>query len=103
MSDCPVVSGFDVPRGKPHPDIFLHTCEMLGAVDPPRVVVIEDAGTFPALSAVGLVPVVIRVVYLLGHLWCTCAINHNSHRSTRCLGGTMYCGRCGIYFFKSSA
>ncbi len=35
-------SGWDVPRGKPHPDIFLHAAKGMG-VAPARCVVIEDS------------------------------------------------------------
>lgn len=37
-----IVSSQDVPRGKPHPDIFLHTAELL-KVAPRECVVIEDS------------------------------------------------------------
>ncbi len=37
-----VVSGEDLPRGKPHPDIFLETARKLG-IDPIRCLVLEDA------------------------------------------------------------
>jgi len=36
-----VVVAADVPRGKPHPDIFLHAAELLG-VPPERCLVFED-------------------------------------------------------------
>jgi len=37
-----VFSAQDVPRGKPHPDLFLHAARTLGA-DPARCAVIEDS------------------------------------------------------------
>jgi HAD superfamily hydrolase (TIGR01509 family) len=36
-----VFSAFDVPRGKPFPDLFLHAAETMG-VSPPGCVVVED-------------------------------------------------------------
>jgi beta-phosphoglucomutase-like phosphatase (HAD superfamily) len=47
-----VVSAQDVARGKPAPDIFLHTAQQLG-VDPADCVVIEDsaAGVAAARAA----------------------------------------------------
>lgn len=35
------VLGYQVPRGKPHPDLFLYAARAMGA-DPSRCVVIED-------------------------------------------------------------
>ena len=37
-----LVFGYEVPRGKPHPDIFLKACEKLG-VEPHEAIVIEDS------------------------------------------------------------
>ncbi len=47
-----ILSGEEVPRGKPYPDIFLKTAEML-RVDPEECIVIEDStnGVKAALSA----------------------------------------------------
>lgn len=47
-----IVSSQDVPRGKPHPDIFLHTAELL-KIAPVDCVVIEDsdAGVTAACAA----------------------------------------------------
>jgi len=54
-----VVSADDVPRGKPAPDIFLHTAERLGAA-PSECVVIEDsvagvaAGRAAGMQVIGI-------------------------------------------------
>ncbi len=54
-----VYSGADLERGKPHPDIFLHTAKALG-VHPERALVIEDsaigveAGAAAGMTVVGL-------------------------------------------------
>lgn len=47
-----IVSSQDVPRGKPHPDIFLHTAELL-KISPESCVVVEDsdAGVTAACAA----------------------------------------------------
>ncbi|MDC7239697.1 MAG: HAD family phosphatase [Spirochaetales bacterium] len=37
-----LVSGYDVERGKPHPDLFLHIAELFGT-DPKSCLVIEDS------------------------------------------------------------
>ncbi len=37
-----IFSATDVPRGKPHPDLFLHAAARMGA-DPARTVVVEDS------------------------------------------------------------
>jgi HAD superfamily hydrolase (TIGR01509 family) len=37
-----VFSAVEVPRGKPHPDLFLHAADRMGA-DPRRCVVVEDS------------------------------------------------------------
>ena len=41
-----------VPRGKPHPDLFLHACSAMGA-EPGRCVVVEDSplGVIAAVAA----------------------------------------------------
>lgn len=47
-------SGWDVPRGKPHPDIFLHAAKGMG-VEPEGCVVIEDsAHGIAAAQAAGM-------------------------------------------------
>jgi HAD superfamily hydrolase (TIGR01509 family) len=54
-----LVSGYEVERGKPHPDLFLHVSELLGAT-PPECLVIEDsslgvaAGVSAGMSVVGV-------------------------------------------------
>lgn len=47
-----VFSALEVPRGKPHPDIFLHAAQMMGC-DPEACLVIEDSagGVQAALAA----------------------------------------------------
>ena len=54
-----VISGYDVPRGKPEPDIYLMTCEKLG-VDPTLCYALEDSynGIISAYRA-GMKPVMI--------------------------------------------
>jgi HAD superfamily hydrolase (TIGR01509 family) len=39
--DCALFSAYSVPRGKPHPDLFLHAAEEMG-VEPSNCVVVED-------------------------------------------------------------
>lgn len=52
-----VYSASQVPRGKPHPDLFLHAASRLGA-DPADAVVIEDSeGGVRAAVAAGMTPV----------------------------------------------
>jgi HAD superfamily hydrolase (TIGR01509 family) len=54
-----VVSSQDVPRGKPHPDIFLHTAALL-KTEPARCVVIEDSDAgITAANAAGMQSVAI--------------------------------------------
>lgn len=54
-----VYSASLVPRGKPHPDIFLHAADRMG-VPPPRSIVIEDsasgveAGIAAGMTVIGL-------------------------------------------------
>ena len=45
-------SAYDVPRGKPYPDLFLHAAATMGA-DPARCVVVEDtpSGVMAGVSA----------------------------------------------------
>lgn len=45
-------SAYDVPRGKPHPDVFLHAAAAMAA-DPSRVAVVEDtpSGVTAAVAA----------------------------------------------------
>ncbi len=59
-----IFSAWDVPRGKPAPDVFLHAAERMG-VAPARAVVIEDsvngvlagrAASMTVLGFVGLTP-----------------------------------------------
>ena len=56
---CHVYSASVVPRGKPHPDLFLHAAERMGAA-PSRTVVIEDsasgvqAGIAAGMHVIGL-------------------------------------------------
>jgi len=38
-----VFSTSDVPRGKPHPDIYLHACRKMGVEHPDQCLVIEDS------------------------------------------------------------
>ena len=33
----------DVPRGKPHPDVYLHAASKMGVLDPSKCLVIEDS------------------------------------------------------------
>jgi HAD superfamily hydrolase (TIGR01509 family) len=53
-----VFSAYTVPRGKPHPDLFLHAAATMG-VDPSRCVVVEDtvigvtAGVAAGMSVIG--------------------------------------------------
>lgn len=44
-----VVSGFEVPRGKPAPDVYLEACRLLDA-DPRRSVALEDSPTGAAAA-----------------------------------------------------
>jgi HAD superfamily hydrolase (TIGR01509 family) len=37
-------SAYSVPRGKPHPDLFLHAAEVMGST-PAETVVVEDSGS----------------------------------------------------------
>jgi HAD superfamily hydrolase (TIGR01509 family) len=41
--DGNIFSTSEVERGKPHPDIYLHAAERMGAGDPSRCLVIEDS------------------------------------------------------------
>jgi beta-phosphoglucomutase-like phosphatase (HAD superfamily) len=41
--DGNIFSTSEVERGKPHPDIYLHAAERMGARDPARCLVIEDS------------------------------------------------------------
>lgn len=52
-----VYSASQVPRGKPHPDLFLHAASRLG-VAPAEAIVIEDSeGGIRAASAAGMTPI----------------------------------------------
>ena len=54
-----IVSGFDVERAKPFPDVFLVTAERLG-VDPVRTVVLEDSfNGIEAAFAGGFIPIMV--------------------------------------------
>ena len=44
FDDNALFSAYSVPRGKPHPDLFLHAAEVMGAT-PPETVVVEDSGS----------------------------------------------------------
>jgi HAD superfamily hydrolase (TIGR01509 family) len=50
--DRALFSAWSVPRGKPHPDLFLHAASVMGA-EPSRCVVVEDSasGVTAAVSA----------------------------------------------------
>lgn len=52
FEDDVLFSAYQVPRGKPHPDLFLHAAHTMGA-DPSKCVVIEDtpSGVEAAVSA----------------------------------------------------
>ncbi len=52
FADRALFSAYAVPRGKPHPDLFLHAADVMGA-DPVRCVVVEDtpSGVTAASSA----------------------------------------------------
>lgn len=52
FEDDVLFSAYQVPRGKPHPDLFLHAARTMGA-DPSKCVVIEDtpSGVEAAISA----------------------------------------------------
>ena len=41
--DGNIFSTSEVERGKPHPDIYLHAAQCMGAADPARCLVIEDS------------------------------------------------------------
>jgi len=54
-----IVTGDDVQRGKPHPDIFLAASRQIGA-DPNRCVVLEDSvNGIRAAGAAGMIPVMV--------------------------------------------
>ncbi|MGH2904498.1 MAG: HAD family hydrolase, partial [Solirubrobacteraceae bacterium] len=50
--DTALFSAYSVPRGKPHPDLFLHAAEVMKA-EPSRCAVVEDtpSGVTAAVSA----------------------------------------------------
>jgi HAD superfamily hydrolase (TIGR01509 family) len=52
FSDEALFSAYSVPRGKPHPDIFLHTAQTMAA-EPARCAVVEDtpSGVTAAVAA----------------------------------------------------
>jgi HAD superfamily hydrolase (TIGR01509 family) len=52
FEDDALFSAYQVPRGKPHPDLFLHAARTMGA-DPSKCVVIEDtpSGVEAAVAA----------------------------------------------------
>jgi HAD superfamily hydrolase (TIGR01509 family) len=52
FSDRALFSAWNVPRGKPHPDLFLHAASEMGA-EPARCVVVEDtpSGVMAGVSA----------------------------------------------------
>ena len=53
------ISGFDVPRAKPYPDIFLAAAERLGT-DPSRTIVLEDSvNGIVAAHAGGFIPIMV--------------------------------------------
>ncbi|HTC58817.1 MAG TPA: HAD-IA family hydrolase [Solirubrobacteraceae bacterium] len=47
--DGTLFSAHDVPRGKPHPDLFLHAASTMG-VEPSRCVVVEDTASGAAAA-----------------------------------------------------
>ena len=62
-----VVSGYEVPRGKPAPDIFLEAARRL-KVDPARCVVLEDSGTgVQAAKAAGMRVIAVPNRYTQDH------------------------------------
>ena len=58
-------SAYSVPRGKPHPDLFLYAAEQMGA-DPAGCVVVED--TPLGVTAVAVTPTSVRFSMWLGPL-----------------------------------
>jgi len=52
FGDEALFSAYSVPRGKPHPDLFLHAAQAM-AVEPSRCAVVEDtpSGVTAAVSA----------------------------------------------------
>jgi HAD superfamily hydrolase (TIGR01509 family) len=52
FADRALFSAYSVPRGKPHPDLFLHAASRMG-VDPSACLVVEDtpSGVIAAVSA----------------------------------------------------
>lgn len=72
-----LVSGFEVPRAKPYPDVFLVTAERLG-VDPARTIVLEDSfNGILAAAAGGFMPVMVPDVVsptdeIRGLCWAVC-------------------------------
>ena len=54
-----IVGGEDFKNGKPHPDIFLKTCELLG-VEPCEAIVLEDSNNgIKAAYSAGCIPILI--------------------------------------------
>ncbi len=54
-----VVAGDEIPRGKPHPDIFLVTAEKLGTA-PEHCIVLEDSEAgIQAAHAAGMLPILV--------------------------------------------
>jgi HAD superfamily hydrolase (TIGR01509 family) len=51
FEDGALFSAYDVPRGKPHPDLFLHAAAVMGAAPHETVVVEDSASGVQAASA----------------------------------------------------
>lgn len=89
-----IVSGYDVRRNKPYPDIYQAALKMLGA-SPEKTIALEDTGSgIEAAYRTGIVPLAVPNVYVKEQMANGLTTIQNAHKIFSDLGEVIrYCGK----------